>query len=493
MNNQPSNLDASARRAASPAPKQRGLRALLTLLALALAPLSQIPAQPPTAAFLAATPQALLARKQKGQGFPDFGFMVSQQEYAAKWSDQPIFRLKTDFPRTMPKDLPEFLKTIDFRKDPLAYILAVRDYSFEGNLPDWNPFNNPVRQWYHIPWLHPSETGPSAYPPNGGTEGFRGLIKEAPISPQQLGPYQIGKNGNYSVYAITLVNDYAGYTLGRMWADPQNPDPKATDRRFGGGFPVGTVFAKLLFTDAPQGTDRVACLENPLTWKAYITENFWLSSTRQVTDVHLLQMDIAVRDANAEGPGLTGWVFGTFVYNGQLNRTNKFMNLVPAGLTWGNDPEDRTNRTSPFPPTRTVINPDLKETVIFDSPDLPPQHLGWNGRLNGPADLNTTSCMSCHITAEYPALTSLVPDTAVPDGYSEPPLAGGTDAWMKWFQNILCATPFDPRAYSTDFSFQVAISLQNFYTFKSNFLQGSWATDYALPTKPIARGDIKER
>ncbi len=437
---------------------------------------------------LLATTQKLLARKQRGQGFPDFGFMVSQQEYATKYADQPLFRLKTDYPRRLPAELPAFMRNIDFEKEPLKYIEAVRDYAFEGNLPNWDPYQNHVRSWYHIPWLHPTSTGPNAYPPNGGTEGFHGLIKEAPLTPQQLGPDQLGKDGDYSVYAITLVNEFAGYTLGKMWADPQNPDPKVTDKRFGGGFPPGTVFAKLLFTDAPQGTDKIAYLENPLTWKAYITPNFWKATTREVCDVHLLQMDIAVRDPRADQPGMTGWVFGTFVYNGQLNQPNKFMNLVPAGLMWGDDPENRVNTTNPFPPTQTKPNPELKQTVIFNTPELPPQHLGWNGRLNGPADLNTTSCFACHVASEYPALTSLVPPTAVPDGGAQPPAKGGTDEWMRWFQNIQCGSSMDPRAYSTDFSFQVAISLTNFYTVKSSLLQGSWASDFALPTKPISRG-----
>jgi hypothetical protein len=423
--------------------------------------------------------------------FPDFGFMVTPAEYIQSYSDQPVFRLKSDFPKEKPQRLPAFLK-IDFMKSPKEYILAARDYSFEGNLPDWDPFANKVRQWYHIPWLHPTTTGPNAYPPNGGTEGFRGLIKEAPITPLQLGPGQKGKDGNYSVYAVTLVNEFAGYTLGKMWADPDNPDPRTTDARYGGGFPHGTVFAKLLFTDAPQGTDKIDFLENPLQWKAYITENFWTSSTRKVLPVKLLQMDIAVRDPRADAPGLTGWVFGSFVYNGRLNKENKFMNLVPIGLMWGNDPSDTTNKTNPFPPTETQVNPNLKETVIFESADLPPQHLGWNGRLNGPADLNTTSCMSCHIAAQYPAVTSLVPEGAVPDGGPTPPAQGGSPEWMKWFQNLRCATSMDSRTYSTDFSFQVAISLQNFFDVRSETLQGGYASDYKLASKPIGRGRLKK-
>jgi hypothetical protein len=49
----------------------------------------------------------------------------------------------------------------------------------------------------------------------------------------------------------------------------------------------------------------------------------------------------------------------------------------------------------------------------------------------------------------------------------------------------------DDRAYSTDFSFQVAISLENFFEVKSEKLLGDWASDYTLPRKPIARGRLK--
>ena len=425
-------------------------------------------------------------------GFADFGFMVSPADYISKYSDQPIFRLKADFPVEKPKTLPAFLE-IDFKKEPLKYIGAVRDYAFEGNLPDWDPFKNKVRNWYHIPWLHPTTTGPNAYPPNGGTEGFHGLIKEAPLSALQLGPNLLGVQGDYSVYAVTLVNDMAGYAMGRMWKDPKNPDPKVLDKRYpDGGFPYGTVFAKLLFTDAPKGIDKVDYLENPLQWKAYITENFWLSATRVVSTVNLLQMDISVRDPRADrspsNPQGTGWVFGTFCYNGKVNHKNKFMNLVPVGLMWGNDPDNKINKTNPFPPVKTVVNKDLKETVIFEDKMLPPQHLGWNGRLNGPADLNTVSCMSCHNAAQYPAVTSLIPDGAAPDGGWAPPAQGGTDAWMKWFQNIDCGTSMNPQTYSTDFSFQVAIALQNFFTVKNINQQGGWASEYKVAPRPIARG-----
>ena len=453
---------------------------------------------------LPASAQQLSSMKREGVSYPDFGYMVTPQEYLEKYSDQPIFRLKTDFPKDKPEHLPEFVEKIDFKKNPKEYLVAARDYSFEGNLPEWDPFKNHTRGWYHIPWLHPTAAN-GGYPPDGGTEGFRGLIKEAPVTSYQLGPDEKGPVGDYSIYAITLVNDFAGYTMGKMWADPNNPDPRTTDARYGGGFPVGTVFAKLLFTNAPYGGDKIDYLQNPLQWKAYITKTFFQPqcvvqnpppdcgkkpAPREVDPVNLLQMDIAVRDSRADPWG--GWVFGTFVYNGKLNNPNKFLNLVPVGLMWGNDPENKTNVTSgAYPVAKTTVNHDLKETVIFESPDLPPQHLGWNFRLNGPADLNTTSCMGCHLAAQYPQVTSLVPPGAVPDGQKDPPAQGGSPEWMKWFQNLRCATPMDERTYSTDFSFQIAIALQNFADNRSAQMQGRWASEFQLAHAPIARGELQ--
>ena len=78
------------------------------------------------------------------QGFPDFGFMVSSSEYFRQVFRPAVFRLKADFPTQEPKEMPKFLE-IDFKKEPLKYIEAVRDYAFEGNLPDWDPFKNTIR------------------------------------------------------------------------------------------------------------------------------------------------------------------------------------------------------------------------------------------------------------------------------------------------------------------------------------------------------------
>ncbi|WP_223787380.1 hypothetical protein [Marinicella meishanensis] len=445
-------------------------------------------------------------KKTQGMGFPDFYWMVDPATYNQKYAKYlpntqtpnpnylPIFRLKTNYATEVPpkKNWPKFMK-IDFQKEPLKYLEAARDYSFEGNIPAfgggpiaWDPHGNKIREWVHLPWLHM----PQDFPPNGGTEGFRGLITEINAVPYQFAAEQTNE---HTIYAITLVNEYASYSLGRMWNDPNNPDPSAMDKRYGGGFIPGSVFAKLLLTDAP--VTEVPQLQNPMQWQAYIQESFG-SSTRKVGAVNLLQMDIAVRDPRSDD--FTGWVFGTLVYNGAVNsKKSQFMNLVPLGLQWGNDPDIKDNKVNPFPPkpVKDIVNPDLKETVIFVDQPLPPQHLGWNSRLCGPADLSTVSCMGCHMAAQYPPVRTMFPPTANtadrPAGGQLPPLGGGGEIWMEWFQNTQCGVSMNPEvSYSTDFSFQVAIGLENFYTNQAQQLGGQWSTEYLLDKADIARGGM---
>ena len=417
--------------------------------------------------------------------FPDFGYMVAPQEYDATYGDIPIFKLSQDYPKALPaeSELPSMLK-IDFRKDWKAYAMSVRDYCFEGNIgaskieDDWRPENNSVRDWYHIPWLH---WGPK------GTEGFHGLIFETSVAPFQLAA---GQTDTHDIYAITLINNFAGYTLGQMWAEPFNPNPEVTDRRKGGGFPVGAVFCKLLMTTAP--VEEVDYLINPLEWHAYTLKDANdPGAGREVSTVRLLQMDWMVRDPRADGT--TGWVLGTFVYNGHLGQKSPWYNLVPLGVQWGNDPKVTENKITPYPATKTTINSALKETIINDSADLPPMHLGWNGRLNGPADLNTSSCMACHAVGEYPQVRSLVAPGMIPGRGQQPPYLapsqGGSTEWMGWFQNVKAATAVDPNdANSTDFSLQIGISLTNFYDWANQEIGGEWAEEYETVRYPIQRG-----
>lgn len=390
--------------------------------------------------------------------FPDFGFMQSASTYKG-----PVFRLSQNYPASPPPAgaMPAFFK-LDFQQDWKNYMLAVRRYCLEGNAEaDWRVENNKVRRWYHVPWQH--------HGPNG-REGVHGLTKEAPVQPQQLAVTQTYRGGQ--TYAVGIFNEFGGYTIGQVWADHQDPDPGRTTAP--GGFLEGTVICKALFVDVP--VDQVPSLVNPLQWQAYITDVF-ASQNRSMRTVSLIQMDMAVKDRRAP----SGWVFGTFQYNGAINAASRWENLVPLGIMWGNDPGITDDAYTNPVAKETRINPNLKETIINPDPkELPPTHLGWNGRLNGPVDNPRSSCMSCHMTAEVPQLSAIAPS------FLPKPPPPGSPEWMRWFANGKCGEPFDKDAKSADFSLQLSIGIANFSTWKDTY-DGLYASAYGPQPAGAAR------
>lgn len=381
--------------------------------------------------------------------FPDFGHMLPPSEYHG-----PLFKLSQDYPDKKPKGpLPDFFQT-DFKQDWRKYLEQVQAYCFEGNTEvDFRVERNGVRDWYHMPWQH--------YGPNG-REGVHGLTQEAPVAVQQLAQSQTSDSAG--AVAVGFYNDVGGYTIGKLWKNHYAPDHKKDI-----SFENGAVLFKLLFvTFTPEQTvSQVPYLTNGLWWDAYVVSNFNKMSEpdpakyRHMTKVALIQMDVMIRDDRSP----TGWVLGNYMYNGEMNKPDKWDNLVPVGIMWGDDPENNTNASNPKP-TETIINPDLKETIINpDTDELPPTHLGWNSRLNGPVDNPMSSCFSCHSTAEYPQYALMSPLFDADTAKANPP---GSPGWMRWFRNLPCGTPFSAEgAVSMDFSLQMAISLQNFYDWKA--------------------------
>jgi hypothetical protein len=373
--------------------------------------------------------------------FPDYGYQPPS-DYKGT-----IFTLSQNYPKALPsRPPPDFFKllpsplTNDFEKWR-PYAEAVKHYCLEGNVEnDWYVEKNKVRAWYHAPWQH---YGPL------GREGIHGLTKEAQIQEKQLAPTQTTTG---QTFAVGIYNDIGGYTFGQVWKDPQNPDPAFTTQP--NSFHDGTVVCKPLFADVDL--KQVPFLVNPVLWQAYVTNTF-NSADRSIKQVALIQMDFAVRDTRIPG---TGWIFGTFQYNGAKTGKPGWDNLVPVGVMWGNDPEDTGNDYTNKQPSVTKINPDLKQTAINAKPELPPTHLGWNGRLDGPVDNPISACMSCHMTAESPQLSPMNPTFQ-----SNPPPVG-SPAWMRWFQNEMAGKPFDAGAFSTDYSLQLAGGIANFYEWK---------------------------
>jgi hypothetical protein len=408
------------------------------------------------------------------QHYPDFGYLPSPKEYKGR-----VFKLSQKYPKVEPakEERPEFLK-IDFQKNWREYLLAAQDYCFQDNVlggdvaNDFDAASRDNPTWFHVPWQH--------YGPNG-REGVHGLTKEAPVQPQQLALSQTYKGGQ--MYAVGIYNRFGGYTIGKVWADKNHPNAKNIR------FPVGTVVMKVLFTDVPA--EQVPSLVNPLKWNAYVTQNY-SASNRVFKEMTLIQMDLMVRDDRAPH----GWVFGNYQYNGKMNHKNPWKNLVPLGIQWGNDPDVNDGTWGEYTnPVAAVTrrNPNLKETIINpDDSELPPTHLGWNGRLNGPADNYLSSCMSCHMTAEAPVKSPMSPLFQAPSDIPEV----GSKEWMRWFQNIKCGERFDSDkpTSSTDFSLQLAASLQNYYNWRdegSKLVADRYKQNQTRDTDPDAEYDIR--
>jgi hypothetical protein len=342
----------------------------------------------------------------------------------AGWTG-PVFKLSQDYPTTKPSANPKPWKTFSFKTQPKQYIESVLAYCLEGNIQGNDPNHffevatNPVRKWYHAPWMHGTSSG---------REFVHGLTRERGSRGRELNP---NKTVTAQNWAVGMYSAPGGYVIGQVWKDPNSPDVTKAK------FPDGTVTFKLLFTDA-SALD-VPYLNNSFTWQADINSTQSASSPRAIRDVRLLQVDVAVRDTR--NSSLTGWVFGTFVYDGNAPGGTPLDRLVPVGLMWGNDPNvTEADPTATTHLTQTWINPNVG----------PPQHLGRAGRLNGPVDNPISSCLSCHSTAEYKAASDMVP-------------ASKTAAnAMNWFRNVKATTAFDTGQQSLGYSLQLAVGIQRF-------------------------------
>jgi hypothetical protein len=110
---------------------------------------------------------------------------------------------------------------------------------------------------------------------------------------------------------------------------------------------------------------------------------------------------------------------------------------------WGNDParvlDDRA-------PVQTVVNPAAQAVI---------QHLGYKGRLNGPVDNPSSSCLSCHSTAQITA------DLSRPTVSPVPPRNPSDDDLRRYFRNIKARTPFSTGHASLDYSLQLQNGIAN--------------------------------
>jgi hypothetical protein len=157
--------------------------------------------------------------------------------------------------------------------------------------------------------------------------------------------------------------------------------------------------------------------------------------------------------------GTSGWVFGTYNYNAAAPGARPWDRMVPIGLMWGNDPTltPQRFRNGQRPAQSKTIQANVMANQTTDW-----RGLGWGERLNGPIDNPASSCLSCHMTAQWPntspMFSSALPWRTVtdPDAELDPDVV---TAKMRWFKNIK-RKPFDTGNLSLDYSLQLRDGLE---------------------------------
>ncbi|MDM5178082.1 hypothetical protein PO883_12865 [Massilia sp. DJPM01] len=361
------------------------------------------------AGILLALVAGIYQQNVMAQNFPS-----SNDKLPVGWTG-PVFKLSQDYPATLPPD-PLPWQAIDPTREPERYARTVYQYVLEGNIEaDWDVRNNKVRTWYHAPWMHYGDTG---------REFIRGLTRERTSpAPGSAGKGELGpaQTRCFQNWAVGFYNPRGGYQVGKVWAKPGSPDAALSQ------FPDGTVIAKLLFTTAPDA--EVPYLKDTVEWRANV--HVFSGATcpsgalvRRPQTVRLLQVDIAIKDARAAE---TGWVFATLSYNGNAAGATPWERMQLVGVMWGNDI--------------------AKNQQWINKMNGTPQHLGADGRLNGPVDNPRSSCISCHATAQTPSRSPMI----APSQADAP----------RWFANYPGNRAFDAGATATDYSLQIAMGIQN--------------------------------
>jgi len=181
--------------------------------------------------------------------------------------------------------------------------------------------------------------------------------------------------------------------------------------------------------------------------------------------VRLVQIDIAIKDKRSP---VTGWVFGTFIYDASAPRATVWDRMVPVGLSWGDDSgiSSMINTSGSFvnPALKeTFLNPALVKTAANDGNKAFMNHFGLGGRLNGPVDNPISSCISCHGRAAN-----------LPNGMAASIGDFGTTTAkypLTSFQNYFTTVPAgtgqliqDGRSFTqSDYSLQLATGIRNYY------------------------------
>lgn len=389
-----------------------------------------------------------------------------------------VFKLSQDYPDQLPpkEDYPWL--AIKFQNgapsDPKAYLKALLDYGLEGNVGvDFYVEDNKVRPWYSMPWMDWNSEVAADWPGTDGREFVHGLTHEFDSFPKTLSKIQ----GVFvDTWSGAYFNARGGFGIGQVYCDPNSPDPSALNPDPNGrnDFADGSYIIKLLFSTVD--TSQLPTMKDALEWQAdiFVEPNPDVRNQgpislyeRKVQAVRLLQIDVAVRDDRS----ITGWLFGTFAYDGTKKGATAWDKMVPLGLQWGSNPKvtysescDADGKCSQENLTQQWI--DAEAIKKLTSAPLTLDHLGYGGRLAGPVDNPEAACMGCHQTAGFPAVaitpefSTLATILGIDDTKT---VADHQDFRMSFYRNVSAGTVFsDSQLYSSDFSLQLSMSLYNF-------------------------------
>lgn len=415
-----------------------------------------------------------------------------------------IFKLSDDYPKTLPGACAEcdwlkipvsFETAFPPRESPNAwtqgkwadYIGAILRYVRQGqdpNLRDEVGFLVDVggrTRWFNVPWM--------AFDPSVGREYRHGTTNERTAELEDL----IGPDGKplppdadsigaahflphmtaackqryprgFETWSVGYYNPQGGYAIGK--AIPKDGVPRVVDYMGspmpdGLPFPAGTTVVKVLTTNAP--VDCVPFLAGSPEWR--VNRHVQNPNTkeymckREVQVSRIVQIDVAVTDPRSP----SGWVYGTYAYNGTIKGATFWDRLMPLGVQWGADPW-----TFPAVPKRDSLP--LQQSVANPRMDIF-QHMGCQGRLAGPVDNPQSSCMSCHASAyaAKPGALSVM-GTNVPPSFGFDGLCQAYSADnAAYFQTTRPPQSFPggkyPNAMSLDTSLQLEVAYQEYGQF----------------------------
>ncbi len=313
---------------------------------------------------------------------------------------------------------------------PFDYMQRVRDYAFEGNKnTQWLGLSNPIRPWFHIPWMHFGEKG---------REFTHGLTKERTSKVGEFGPTQ---QRPCQTWAVALFNPTAANTINKVWRNPLSPNISRVV------FDNGSVIVKLLFNECTPAENPMAKGAFEITANIHEVDN---STTRVLRKMYLMQMDLAVRDTRPSLRNKTGWVFSTLMHFPGSGRL-PFDRMQMLGVQVGNDPTIGPSSNKP-----------LEESFITNWGKKSGK-LGFGGRLNGPADNPRSSCLSCHALAQVNP--GKIMDSKASDGKPlvfPKEIKDENEIMKGWFQNIPAGEVVDAGFISMDYSLQLRMSIENF-------------------------------